>query len=236
MNQTEFRTSIVSAFSRLNELGLTNWSMFPNQKSLELNREFMTVALDSRTRYDEVYRTGLSLLHYNFVLEDYSYFQFSVDGTIRGYRYAFYANPYEISPSFSEFSKIMISEGEIFALGELYMQELDEAELSYEIPPVRYDYDPNAYFPARHPAGHLHIGVFQGSRVAVRRVLSPLTFALFIAKNYYPDNWNTYERNEVNNDVFSNPYDRHLANSKNACALVESDLFTESEELLPFLD
>ncbi len=238
MTQSDFRTSIVSSFDLMNSLGLTDWSRFPNQKNLAVDDEFKKVILNSTSKYEDIYRSALGLAHYNFILEDYSFFQFSIHGIgdHQSMRYAFYPNPYLVSDTFEGFSKDMITEGEVFVLGELYSQELDEAELSFLVPPIRYDYEPQSYLPTKHPAAHLHIGVFQSSRVALRRQLSPLAFTFFVAKNYYPIEWAKGEDLDPVGDGFLNSFDRKFALSKKDCALLNKELFSEADESLPYLD
>ena len=57
------------------------------------------MVLDGVSKYEDIYKKGLGLSYYNFMLEDYSYFQFSVEmrgKSIQKLRYAFYSNPYEL--------------------------------------------------------------------------------------------------------------------------------------------
>ncbi len=236
MKDPQFRRSIVTAFSRLEELGITDWSKFPNQRNLGTNTEFRSIALRGDSRYEEIYKCGLRLSHYNFMLEDYSFFQFSKDNNTPQYRYSFYANPYEIPSTVLEFSAQAQLEEEELETSEIYMQELDEALVTNITPPIRYDYDLNSYFPLRHPAGHLHIGIFQGSRLPVRRLLTPECFALFVVKHFYASEWAKFDEAPKGKDAFFNPFDEHLANSKNGCVLVDDDFFSDLETQLPFID
>lgn len=237
MTPSKFRQSIVESFSALQGIGLTDWDKFPNQRSLLVHDEFKSVALDPISDYEDVYKTGLEYLHYNFLLSDYSYFQFSFDkvGGMECYRYAYYPNPYYYLDDRDDFIREMITEKEVFAIDEIYLQYLDESETSYIRPPIRYDYEPSSYTPGRHPAGHMHVGVFQGSRIAVRRLFKPLTFALFIVKNFYPGYW---AKNEIEEDEngFINLLDIKLAESKNDSKLIHKDYFTGVDEKLPYLD
>jgi hypothetical protein len=236
MNESEFRQSIVSAFNQMKDLQLTDWGMFPNQRQLKRNDEFLSVALDSNSRYEDVYRNGIGLLHYNFILNDHSYFQFNMSQGGKKFRFAFYANPYELSGSFAEVSRSLIESGESPMLGDLYDQLIDEAELRQLIPPVRYDYDPNSYTETKHPAGHLHIGIYQGSRLAVRRILDPLTFTLFIAKHFYSTDWSDHDLQKKNENGYINLFDNKLADAKRTCSLVDNVFFSQIDEALLYLD
>ncbi|RLW69243.1 MAG: hypothetical protein B6D71_10965, partial [gamma proteobacterium symbiont of Stewartia floridana] len=77
---------------------------------------------------------------------------------------------------------------------------------------------------------------FQGSRIAVRRVLTPLTFSLFVAKNFYPEKWATGEDQTDVGDGFINKHDRYLADAKKSCKSICRDYFSETEEQLPYFD
>src|SRR4051812_35829777 len=73
--------------------GLEIGSAFANPTSLRVSEEFRDLSLSENTRYEDIYRKGMELVHYNFMLTDYSYFQFSWFGK-ENVRYAFYPNPF----------------------------------------------------------------------------------------------------------------------------------------------
>src|SRR5215472_6389700 len=74
----------------LMELGET----FANGAPLGVNEGFRDLILSDESRYVTVYLAGLNLSHYNFLLVDYSYFQFSWSDP-DCVRYAYYPNPFE---------------------------------------------------------------------------------------------------------------------------------------------
>src|SRR6266436_2332379 len=66
---------------------------FSNGAPLEINEEFRDLILSNETDFTQIYLAGLNLSHYNFLIADYSYFQFSCLGRDR-VRYAYYPNPF----------------------------------------------------------------------------------------------------------------------------------------------
>ncbi len=57
------------------------------------------------------------------------------------------------------------------------------------ITPIRYDYSPQLYVEARHPASHFHFGYNNEMRISTKKVLRPLSFTLFILRQRYTDMW-----------------------------------------------
>ena len=115
-------------------------------------------------------------------------------------------------------------------------QIFDESELSLLNPPIRFDFDPGSYVGTKHPSAHMHVGPLSGGRIPVRRVLTPLAFTLFILKNFYSHEWVKFEDEVNKGDGFIYEFDRHLAQSKNECSLLDKEYFSDNEERLPYLD
>jgi len=55
--------------------------------------------------------------------------------------------------------------------------------------PARYDYAPHIYEEGVHPASHIHFGHGGHIRLGTKRILRPLSFLLFVIRQYYPDEW-----------------------------------------------
>jgi len=70
----EFNTSIRSLISFFTEVGL--WASTVYEVALPRSEAFNKISLTSDD-YVQIYETGLSLSHYNVLLRDYAYFQFS---------------------------------------------------------------------------------------------------------------------------------------------------------------
>ncbi len=72
---------------------------------------------------------------------------------------------------------------------EEYEMEFETAELKRHVTPIRYDVDSNGYRTGVHPAAHIHIGLDNNVRIAVRREMTPLSFTLFVMRQMYPECW-----------------------------------------------
>ena len=69
---------------------------------------------------------------------------------------------------------------------EIYLgSDLEERMVT----PIRYDYEPGLYRRAVHPAGHVHFGRDNDIRVCTTKIMNPVSFALFVVRQYYPNNW-----------------------------------------------
>ncbi|MGH1558005.1 hypothetical protein ACRAWD_09940 [Caulobacter segnis] len=58
-----------------------------------MDEDFRHAAMSDETLYEDLYLLGLRTSHYNFLLSDFSYFQFSVNGDGES-RFAYYPNPF----------------------------------------------------------------------------------------------------------------------------------------------
>src|SRR4051794_3351272 len=149
--------------------------------SLRPSEDFAGYAMSLSPDYNELYRIGLRNRDYNFLLTDYSFLQFahSSDGGDLSMRFAYYANPFS---SMSLDDVIDVYDGADY---ELYLQLLDEREERSDALVIRYEVATRDYVELRHPAAHFHIGLHEG-RWPVDKILSPMAFAMFIAKLFYP--------------------------------------------------
>lgn len=75
MTEKDIIISITESQKLLNSLKLLE--SFINKNSLKVNKEFNKIALDSKSKYEEIFLIGLEKTYYNFILKDYSFFQFS---------------------------------------------------------------------------------------------------------------------------------------------------------------
>lgn len=159
---------------------------FANAGLLPLNEEFRDLILSSKTTYSSVYVAGLSLSHYNILLTDYSYFQFSWDRE-NYVRYAYYPNPF-ISGKDNELESFRRLQ-ELVESGllqhEEYLTILSERSAMSGIPMLRYENAPDQRKKFAHPCSHFHIGFHSENRWPVRRILTPYAFSLLVFKNYY---------------------------------------------------
>lgn len=65
----------------------------------------------------------------------------------------------------------------------------ETSQLRVHLTPIRYDFDPPGYRSGTHPLGHIHIGLNNSIRIGVRRAMSPISFALFVMRQMYPESW-----------------------------------------------
>jgi hypothetical protein len=183
----EFNASIRAAINFFVERDL--WLSTVHETSLPRSIEFNKLSLTSK-EYTAIYDRGLSLSHYNFLLTDYSYFQFSYASDTE-YALAYYPNPrLSGSPEAIELFRELERERDEGSLNDEEFSEL-VAELPSQgfIPRVRFEYSGNQYRNVRHPAAHFHLGMSGEDRWPSARKLSPRSFALLMAKFYYPATW-----------------------------------------------
>lgn len=82
---------------------------------------------------------------------------------------------------------------------ELYLQS-DLAER--HTTPLRYDYEPALYRVGIHPAGHIHFGLNNEIRLCTKRILSPLSFTLFVMRQCYPKHWEILLQTRQDDPIF----------------------------------
>lgn len=193
MNRTDVTRGINKTWEIASKLNLNE--SFANAGLLPLNEEFRDLILSSKTTYSSVYVAGLSLSHYNILLTDYSYFQFSWDRE-NYVRYAYYPNPF-ISGKDNELESFRRLQ-ELVESGllqhEEYLTILSERSAMSGIPMLRYENAPDQRKKFAHPCSHFHIGFHSENRWPVRRILTPYAFSLLVFKNYYGSFWRASER------------------------------------------
>jgi hypothetical protein len=165
--------------------------------SLSVNKEFNYMALSDNSTHQGIYFRGLELSYYNFILHDYSYFQFSLskEGHETECRLAYYPNPMsdetQGTPN-SPTSELKFYE-DLFNAGDIDFEQLSQAlseiEIAITSPIVRYDISFSQFNEISHPFAHIHFGINNSSRVAANRVFSPEYFVMFIARTFYFDDW-----------------------------------------------
>lgn len=158
--------------------------------SLPVDLPFRKVALETESSYAEIYKIGLSRSAYNFVLTDYSYFQFSWD-SLDSWRLAYFPNPWITgSPGAQE----MVGRWEALEeVGGISFEEatslIDELPYKGAVPPIRFEYARTAYREIAHPAAHFHMGRNEDNRWPCAVLLGPVAFSMLIARLYYPVQW-----------------------------------------------
>jgi hypothetical protein len=188
MDHREFASEIRAAWEFFRSLGLER--LISSAWSLPVDEVFREVALDSDTTYEAIYRTGLSRAHYNIMLFDYAYFQFSREDDAT-WRLAFFPNPW-VSGSPNAVERVRQWE----ALEEVGVLDHEEAsnliaDMPYlgAVPCIRFESAPAQYREIAHPSAHFHIGRHNQNRWPSTVILGPKAFAMIIAKMYYPEFW-----------------------------------------------
>lgn len=189
MNETYFNASIRQSLGFLTRAALDEVTV--NISRLKINVGFNEVALSPESNYESIYRSALSLNHFNVQLTDYALFQFSWDSQA-SWRLAYYPNPWisGVASALSKLSELkeMLEAGAINS--EEFMELLStDFQLHQAVPMFRYEYSESQYVPVTHPAGHFHIGTFGQDRWAWSRKLSPKSFTMLIVRMYYPEVW-----------------------------------------------
>lgn len=231
MNRASVRAGVRRAWAFVERLRLAqNVSAF---EPLGVNEVFRDFALDPSRRYEEVYLAGLGQAHYNFILEDFGYFQFScmADDEVR---YAYFPNPFVSTDSGHALAEMReyVDEG-ILSIEE-YLQHIGEMRGGQYQTPIRYENSVSQYVELTHPTSHFHFGHHADNRWPVSRTLSPTAFTAIVAKQFYPHAWSDpRHRDRVTG---ANDLERVLSAEKAACALIARDGFTDAERAQFYFD
>lgn len=187
MKLNEFSSSIRTLITFFSEVEL--WASTVYEIALPRSERFNKISLTS-DNYIDIYEAGLSLSHYNFLLRDLAYFQFSHVNESE-YALAYYPNP-RVSGSTAALNAFRELESERDS-GNLTSEEFDELAAGMParayIPRIRFEYSQKQYKQVRHPGAHLHIGMSGEDRWCSGRKMSPRSFGLLMAKLYYPSIW-----------------------------------------------
>lgn len=161
-----------------------------NTEPLPVDEEFRKLILSDDAVYRSIYTLGLSRSHYNFILKDYSYFQFTWESQ-DAYRLAFYPNPWATGYPSANKKLQELEDAEVAGLftHEEVSDQLAEMEYIGAVPCVRFELDSMSYREFDHPAAHFHIGSFGDNRWPCSVALGPLGFFMLVSKLYYPGAW-----------------------------------------------
>jgi hypothetical protein len=226
MNRAEVHRGITRSWSLTEALSLH--SSFAAAWPLSVDVEFRDLVLSGDADYPTIYLKGLSRSHYNFLLIDYSYFQFSwfeADNV----RYAYYPNPYLVSgmESVEEFKRLQeLVESDMITYEE-YLALLRDRPYQGRVPLIRYENAPNQYRELCHPCSHFHIGLHAENRWPLNRMLTPYAFTMLILKHYYGEDWREHGDDEGNE--FLNSFDETLVLEKSNCPPIPGGLFSEKD-------
>jgi hypothetical protein len=225
MDRRHVENGIHRSWAFVEELGLAE--TFSNPGCLEVSEEWRDLTLKDDTTYVKLYLRGLSLSHYNFCLKDYSFFQFGWEER-NVVRYAFFPNPFVTNQSAVEDFKRRqeLVESGLLTLEE-YLALLRDSPPEGRVPLLRYENAPAQWKELRHPCSHLHVGYHAENRWAVSRILTPLAFTMFVAKQYYIAEWRTCGDDE--SQPGGNRFEGVLIGERSQCYALGDDCFSELE-------
>jgi hypothetical protein len=144
--------------------------------------------------YRQQFDTCLAGSHYDYLLNDRSFLQFrrwSENGGEWKLSYSYYECP-RITSTYENF------------LYDTFQVRADEVEDNYQeeyetylatqavketVTPMRYDLNVDDYTEGLHPISHLHVGHENDIRLALRKVLRPMSFLLLVIRQRYPRTW-----------------------------------------------
>jgi hypothetical protein len=92
-----------------------------------------------------------------------------------------------VSPFDPDFENVVATWGDDLRYD--YEQYVMSADTKRTVTPIRYDYKAADYREGIHPASHLHFGFANQIRVGTRRIMNPISFALFVVRQCYPQAW-----------------------------------------------
>jgi hypothetical protein len=200
---------------------------FANPNSLPVSEAFRDLVLADDTRYEEIYRAGIELVHYNFMLTDYSFFQFSWLGK-DNVRYAFYPNPFAKALANADYERLRELEEAGWLTHEEYLAVLSDHHVSNRYPMIRYEHAEGAYRAFHHPCAHLHIGHPPRGRWCVTRALTPYAFTMLILKHQYPDEWQT-SGEDAKDTITGNTFETKLLNERIGLPEITADFLSSTE-------
>lgn len=203
MHLDHFNSSIRNLIRFFEDYELCHSVVCPNR--LTKSPIFNQLNLTSQD-YVAIYDQGLSISHYNLLLTDLAYFQFSWDSE-HEYALAYYLNPRLTgsADALLEFRGFEKDRDD----GTLTDEEFDDLvsimPARVYVPRIRFEYSSRQYRPVRHPGAHFHIGMSGQDRWCSDRKLSPCSFGLLMAKFYYHDIWWPNSRFDVHPEDQNRP-------------------------------
>lgn len=223
MDRREVARGIRASWTSVSDLGLG--LSFSAAHPLDVDEAVRDVALNKAATYQQIFRIASWRKHYNFILNDFSFFQFSIAGN--NLRYAFYPNPFVggLAESIDDLHNYVLQG---VMTEDEFSQAVDDANIAISNPPIRYDHAPDQYRGLRHPTSHFHIGHATESRWPIARVISPQAFTLLILKQYYSTSWALKDNED---EPHLNSLDRDLSALRAACVELDQQQFSPVERL-----
>jgi hypothetical protein len=203
---------------------------FSQQTSLAPTEEFRRLAADRSVKYEILYLSALRSSYYNFLISDYSFFQFWVNRDGHS-RFAYYPNPFvgASQDAMNEIAQIRDYVEEDLVSYDEYLQHISEIQSSRCPPLVRYEYAPSQYVNLVHPCSHFHFGNHGENRWPSNRELTPAAFALIIFKQFYGEQWVRHGNEIISQSIPS--LDECLKNERANSRILSNGVFSADEAL-----
>ncbi len=142
--------------------------------------------------YREVWELCNTENKYDFKLSDESLLQYCLESASPlKFTYSYYECPFKPIISLEEYlqQEELQQKEEYDQYRAIREYDFLMPELKGSVTPLRYDYDTSMYLAGSHPASHIHFGYDCDIRVATKNILRPISFMLFMIRQYYPDKW-----------------------------------------------
>lgn len=186
MKEGVFRTQVNTSWEIVRKLELDaerNW--FPSYREI-------TASMFRGLSYLDTWEICFRERYYDFQLHDNSLIQFRVEGYAPlSVSYAYYECPYQCL-SYADFVHDYCGFG-IYEAGGEFRPEYEDYVVMCNVKetatPIRYDHGTDSYREGVHPASHVHFGHMNSIRVRTKKVLRPLSFLLFVIRQFYSDAW-----------------------------------------------
>jgi hypothetical protein len=148
--------------------------------------------------YSEQWRVSLSERWYHARMDDHSLMVFDDSAGCPSYSFLHCPLTVETIRDFLSRKGLDYSARNIREAQEEYEQVFDTATFRPHVTPIRYDFDTRGYRCGTHPLAHLHIGLDNNVRLALRREMSPVSFSLFVMRQMYPHSWHNLLEHSTN--------------------------------------
>ncbi|MHC4119386.1 MAG: DUF2290 domain-containing protein [Planctomycetota bacterium] len=187
MNKGLFEAHINTAWEILNALGLAEYrNYWPDYSTI-------TMSEVRNLSYAEGWKLCYRKRVFHFQLQGCCLLQFNMksNGQNLCLNYVYYECPYDIV-SYKDFVENELRADYAHG-GDLYAKEygdyVQSCGVKESVTPIRYDLDLDSYEEGIHPASHVHIGHDNELRLGAERIWRPLSFVLFIIRQYHPEKW-----------------------------------------------
>jgi hypothetical protein len=182
MNPSEINAQINDVLGRLIESSLSVEQKFPSLEkgeggSFSIGLKNNTSISMRNIKYSEVYKALVDGSSYHAKLIDGALlcfqYRFAIDQSLEKHSLHYWPSP--CLPSLDE-------EPELYADHGVYDDVISDRNVRF---PIRFDYAPKQKQEIVHPSSHLTLGQYENCRIPVAGPVTPVTFVLFIVRNFY---------------------------------------------------